>query len=139
MGLTSCASSIGQEAAGAALAEPARDDLYIDGCVEGLKRKRDLVVAALRGMEGVKLGGDPQGAFYVFPDVSGLMGKRTQGGAIIETSHDLALHLLQDYSVALVPGEGFGFTRTLRISYATAVPTLQECMKRMSTCFASLV
>jgi len=136
--LTSCASSIAQEAAKEALADAERDDKFIQQSIEELKAKRDLTCTRISEIPGTTLRDVPEGAFYVFPSVSELIGKKTPAGEVLSTSHDLCLHLLKDYNVALVPGEGFGYTETIRISYATSVPVIEEAMRRMSKCFAAL-
>jgi aspartate aminotransferase len=80
-----------------------------------------------------------QGAFYVLPIVSHVFGKYTPKGLRIETCEDFTLHLLEDYLVALVPGAAFGADDTVRISYATDVPSLTKAMSQFCLCLANLV
>ena len=80
-------------------------------------------------IEGVKTN-LPEGAFYVFPDISSFFGKVGNGKAI-NTAEDLAMYLLDDALVALVSGEAFGDPNCIRISYAASEETLIEAMKRI--------
>src|SRR5207244_44872 len=79
-----------------------------------------LMVEGLGTMPGVRLA-PPQGAFYVFPDVSGFFGRRGPDGAI-GSATDLSMYLLRHAGVASVPGEGFGAPAHVRFSYAAARP-----------------
>jgi len=133
--INTCASAICQHAAVTALQTP---DSWMSDMVATMRKKRDMVVAALRAMPGVKVPVVPQGAFYVMPDVSANYGKKTAAGAIINGSTDLCLHLLADYSTALVPGIAFGFDGGIRVAYATDMETLTEAMSRLHKCLAAL-
>jgi aspartate aminotransferase len=76
----------------------------------------------------------PTGAFYAFPNVSGLLGRHSPSGSI-RTPTDLANHLLQEFKVAVVPGEPFGSTQHIRLSYATSMETIIRGMDRLDAAF----
>ncbi|MFT3792671.1 MAG: pyridoxal phosphate-dependent aminotransferase [Rudaea sp.] len=98
--------------------------------------KRDRVLAALDSIPGVKCP-RPQGAFYVFPDVSVAFGKK-HGSIAIDNDVDLCNALLEAKGVACVPGSAFGEPRALRISYTCPDAQLDEGMKRIKDFFAEL-
>ncbi len=100
------------------------------------KGRRDLVLAALNAMPGVKTN-VPQGAFYVFPDISSFFGK-SYNGKTIHTAEDLCLYLLSEALVALVTGEAFGDPNCIRISYAASEETLTKAMARVKEALAKL-
>jgi aspartate aminotransferase len=101
------------------------------------RQRRDLVVDALNAMPGITCH-RPEGAFYVFPNVAGCLGRTTAKGARIESDGDFAMALLDEGHVALVGGEGFGMSPYVRISYATDTDSLREAMKRMAVFTAGL-
>lgn len=126
---TSAPCSISQKAGVAALQmgdEPVAD------MVSAFRRRRDFVLERLHEIEGVDCP-TPQGAFYLFPDVSAYFGAQTPGGERIETSEDLCFFLLEEHHVALVPGEAFGAPTGLRLSYAAAMADLEKAMDRIAT------
>jgi aspartate aminotransferase len=123
---TSGTSSITQRATIAALeADPA----ILNDMITAFKHRRDLVLNHLNQMPGVKTN-VPDGAFYVFPDVSSFFGK-SFNGVIINSASDLCLFLLSEALVALVTGEAFGDPNCIRISYAASENTLNDAMTRM--------
>jgi len=130
---TSGASSIAQKAAEAAYDGPQE-------CVEEMRRaferRRDLVVRLARGIPGLKVN-EPQGAFYLFPEVSAYLGKRC-GGRVIETSGDLAMYLLEEAHVATVDGAAFRAPGYIRLSYATSDANITEAMARIADALARL-
>ena len=97
--------------------------------VEEYQKRRDRVVAALNGMDGVTCA-CPAGAFYVFPNVSALLG----AGSPCATAAELAARILSEGGVALLPGTDFGASGEgyLRLSYVRDMATLEEGMKRMA-------
>ena len=97
--------------------------------IEAFKNRRELVLSALREIEGVNIN-VPEGAFYAFPDVSYFYGQSYDGEAINNGS-DLAMYLLNNANVALVTGEAFGDPNCIRISYAASEEVLTEAMKRI--------
>src|SRR4029450_3029998 len=98
---------------------------------------RDLVVAAMRGIEGIQVM-VPDGAFYVFPNCEALLGKRTPKGKASATDRDRCMYFLEEAGVALVPGSAFELPGHFRISYAAADATLAEGMKRVTAACADL-
>ncbi len=123
---TSGTCSITQKATIAAMdADPA----VLKDMIAAFHKRRDLVIAALNTIKGVKTN-LPEGAFYVFPDISYFIGK-SFNGTKINTAEDLCMYLLSDALVALVSGEAFGDPNCIRISYAASEETLTEAMKRI--------
>ncbi len=123
---TSATCSITQKAAIAALeADPA----VLKDMIKAFEGRRKLVLDALNDMKGVKAN-VPEGAFYVFPDVSYFYGK-SFNGKVIKDCEDLSLFLLDEALVALVTGEAFGAPNCIRISYATSEEILTEAMRRI--------
>jgi aspartate aminotransferase len=102
------------------------------------KERRDLVVAMLNDAPGLSCP-TPEGAFYVYPDASGVMGKTTPKGKKIETDADLIDYLLDDHRVAAVHGAAFGLSPGFRISYATSNEALREACTRIQSACADLV
>jgi len=111
---------------------------FIAGRVEIFKQRRDLVVEMLNNADGLTCG-TPDGAFYVFPDCSGLIGKRTQNGVVINTDEDFVRELLLDEAVAVVQGAAFGMSPAFRVSYATSDDLLVEGCTRIQKFCQSLV
>lgn len=93
------------------------------------KRRRNLIISNLKNIPGLKVN-QPQGAFYVFPDVSSFFGK-SDGLTKIETAYDLSMYLLRDAKVAVVTGEAFGNDKCIRISYATSDHLLVDACARI--------
>ncbi|MDZ7808332.1 MAG: pyridoxal phosphate-dependent aminotransferase [Gracilimonas sp.] len=101
------------------------------------KKRRDYLVEALNSIEGVSCF-TPGGAFYVFPDISHYIGCTTPEGTNIESSTDLCLYLLDEFGLALVPGDAFGEPNGIRLSYAASMDDLKEAMERLKKGLASL-
>ena len=125
---TAGVSTVGQAAAAAALDGPQelvaeRAELY--------RRRRDLVVDGLNAIPGISCH-RPEGAFYVYPNIAGCLGRTTGAGKRIETDEDFALACLDEAHVALVHGAAFGMSPYLRISYATDDASLAEAIRRMA-------
>ena len=93
-------------------------------------QRRDLMVSGLKAIHGFEVN-IPQGAFYIFPDVSALFGKRHAGGSI-QSGQDLAMYLLEAADVATVGGDAFGSPNCLRISYAASEEQLNEALRRIA-------
>ncbi len=93
-------------------------------------RRRNLVVDMLNAAEGITCP-TPEGAFYVYPDISGCLGKTSAGGAKIETDEDFASALLEENGVAVVFGAAFGLSPNFRVSYATSDAALKEACSRI--------
>jgi aspartate aminotransferase len=124
---TSGISTISQAAAAAALDGP--QDLVAERAAI-YKQRRDLVVDMLNAAPGIACH-KPEGAFYVFPNIAGCLGKTTKGGKRIETDTDFALALLEEKYVAAVQGAAYGMSPYLRISYATDTESLREACARI--------
>ena len=130
----SCATTITQKAAEAAYAGP-------QDCVEEMRkafeRRRNLIVQLAKDIPGMKVL-EPQGAFYLFPDVSDFFGKQ-YNGQCINNADDLVTFLLQEAHVALVSGTAFGEDNCIRFSYATSENLIIEAMRRTKEALAKLV
>ena len=131
---TSNPSSISQYAAIAALNGP-QD--FIAERAQAFERRRDLVVSMLNQASGIHCP-RPEGAFYVYPSVAGLIGKKTQGGVVIDTDEAFVSELLKGEDVAAVQGAAFGLSPFFRISYATSDEVLEEACRRIQRFCASL-
>ncbi len=130
---TSGACSIAQKAAEAALNA---GNSECKKMTQVFKSRRDLVLGLLKEIPGLKLN-TPQGAFYIFAEVSAFLGKEAEGMKI-NTSDDLAMYLLEKGHVATVGGISFGSPECLRLSYATSDDRLIEAVKRMKEALAKL-
>jgi aspartate aminotransferase len=124
--VTSNPASVSQWAAVEALAGP-QDE--IAKMVGEFDRRRRFIIEALNAVPGVRCN-TAKGAFYAFPNVSGLFGKRWKGG-VIRGSADVCAFLLEDARIACVAGVDFGSDDHIRISYATGLDTIREGMRRM--------
>ena len=132
---TSNPCSISQAAALAALTGPQE---FLKERNAKFKERRDLVVAMLNDAPGLSCP-TPEGAFYVYPDASGVMGKTTPKGKKIENDADLIDYFLDDWRVAAVHGGAFGLSPGFRISYATSSDILKEACTRIQSACAALV
>ena len=94
-------------------------------------KRRDFVIGELKKINGIKIN-QPQGAFYVFPDVSFFFNK-SYNNYSINNANDLSLYLLETAKVALVTGNAFGSPNCIRISYAASIENLKEAMSRITT------
>ena len=129
----SCATTIAQKAAEAAYAGPQE-------CVEEMRqafeRRRNLILELAKDIPGLKVL-EPQGAFYLFPDVTAFFGKQ-YNGQTIHTADDVVTFILQEAHVALVSGSAFGEDNCIRISYATSEDLIIEAMRRTKEALAKL-
>lgn len=130
---TSGASSIAQRAA---LKAVSSDWEQFDFMRISFRQRRDLILELMQDIPGLKMN-KPQGAFYVFPDVSSYFGKKS-GDTVIKSATDLCMFLLNEGKVALVTGEAFGDDRCIRISYATGEDKIREAVKRIRETLARL-
>lgn len=131
---TSNPCSIAQAAAAAALGGPTQ---FLDDRNAAFKKRRDMVVAMLNDAPGLDCP-TPDGAFYVYPDASGCMGKKTPDGQTIETDEELIDYFLDSVGVAAVPGSAFGLSPAFRVSYATSEAVLKEACVRIQRACAAL-
>ncbi len=130
---TSGTSSVSQRAALAAL-QPGHT--FTSEIKEVFLKRRDLVLNLLAQIDGIRCN-KPQGAFYVFPDVSAYFGK-SHGENTIQNSTDFALYTLREAHVSLVMGEAFGDDNCVRISYATNEATLTKAVERIKLALQKL-
>ncbi len=131
---TSAPSSISQAAGLAAYSNDLSEVLAMR---DEFKKRRDYMVDNLNAIDGVDCF-TPGGAFYVFPDISAHLGKSTPDGNKLETSTDLCLYLLDEFGLAVVPGDAFGEPNGLRMSYAAGMKDLEEAMDRFRKGIGSL-
>jgi len=131
---TSNPSSISQWATVAALNGP-QD--YLKEWVKSFQGRRDLVVGMLNQTKGLSCA-TPKGAFYVYPNCEGCLGKTTPDGKVLKTESDFVTGLLEAEGVATVPGEAFGLSPYFRISYASSTEELEDACQRIQRFAASL-
>ena len=131
---TSNPCSIAQAASVAALTG---DQAFLKDNARLFQSRRDLVVSMLNQATGITCP-RPEGAFYVYPEFSALIGKSTPNGRTIATDEDFVTYLLDDAKVAAVQGEAFGLSPAMRISYATSDELLREACERIQTACAAL-
>ncbi|HET8613100.1 MAG TPA: pyridoxal phosphate-dependent aminotransferase [Sphingomonas sp.] len=131
---TSNPSSIAQAAATAALSGR---QTFLKERAQAFQRRRDLVVDRLNAIAGMACP-KPEGAFYVYPDVSGLIGKTTPSGHVIDSDEALVGYLLDAGRVAAVHGGAFGLSPAFRVSYATSDELLAQACDRIAEACAAL-
>ena len=131
---TSGISTIAQKAALAAYEGPQQ---CVADMLAAFRRRRDLVVELARRIPGLKVN-EPQGAFYLFPEVSAYLGRRC-GDRVITTDDDLAMYLLEEGHVATVSGSAFCMPGYIRLSYAASDDQLREAFARIEKALARLV
>ena len=131
---TSNASSISQAASVAALNGPT-DFIPRNNAV--FKQRRDLIVSMLNQANGIRCP-RPEGAFYVYPNCSGTIGKKTPDGKTIGNDTDFVNYLLEAEGLSVVQGSAFGMGPAFRISYATATDLLEEAGRRIQRACAAL-
>lgn len=130
---TSCPSSIAQKAAEAAYNGP--QECVAEMC-EAFRRRRDLVVELASAIPGLKVN-RPDGAFYLFPEVSSYFGK-SFGDRKINDASDLAMYLLEEGHVATVAGDAFALPGYIRLSYATSDENIRQAIARISEALSRL-
>ncbi|QPD04126.1 MAG: Aspartate aminotransferase B [Candidatus Nitrospira kreftii] len=130
---TSNPCSIAQKAAVAALR---LGDPFTIKMVEEFSRRRTTIVKGLNKISGVSCR-MPQGAFYAFPNIKGVLGKQGPSG-MLKTPNDVAQYLLNEAQIATVPGEPFGSREHLRLSYATSMTNITRGLERLEQAFAKL-
>ena len=130
---TSNPTSIAQAAALEAISGP-QDD--VDRMVREFNKRRDVIVDRLNSIEGIRCL-KPQGAFYVFPNISALFGRAAKGRKL-GSPCEVADYLLEEARVAVVPGEDFGSSEHIRFSYATALEDIEKGCKRIEAAIGKL-
>ena len=124
------------------VAQKAAEAAYVGSqdCIEEMRkafeRRRNLIVELLGEIPGLRIN-NPQGAFYIFPEVSAYFGKKN-GDAVIKDSHDLSMYLLEEAHVATVEGAAFCAPDYIRLSYATSVENIKEAVARIKVALAKL-
>jgi aspartate aminotransferase len=131
---TSATSSITQKAAVAALDGDMKPSMEM---VKAFKRRRNLILEEVKNIPHW-ICNNPDGAFYLFPDISYYFGK-TFEGKTIQTATDLCMYLLHNAHVSMVTGEAFGAPQCLRISYATSDEKIIEAMRRIKVALDQLI
>jgi aspartate aminotransferase len=131
---TTHTSSVSQAAAVAALNGP-QDFIEKHNAV--FKDRRDLVVSMLNQAPGLSCP-TPEGAFYVYPNCAGVIGRTTPDGKTLETDTDFVTYILEAEGVAAVQGEAFGLSPHFRVSYATATELLEDACQRIQRACAAL-
>ncbi|MDC0178086.1 pyridoxal phosphate-dependent aminotransferase [Polaribacter sp.] len=124
--ITSGTNCIAQRAAITAVLAPVSKIQYM---VDEFKTRRDIIIELLREIDGFKVN-VPEGAFYVFPDISAFFGK-TINGVKIENASDFSLFILEKANVATVTGDAFGTPNCIRLSYAASELQIREAIKRI--------
>jgi aspartate aminotransferase len=132
---TSNPCSISQHAALEALSGPQE---FLGDWRKVFQGRRDLVVSMLNEAQGIRCP-KPEGAFYVYPDISGCIGKATPAGTVISNDEVFATALLEETGVAVVFGAAFGVSPNFRVSYATSDAVLREACARIQRFCAGLV
>ena len=102
------------------------------------RERRDVAVKLLSGIEGLKVV-VPEGAFYVFPDCNGLMGKTTPAGDMLRTDTDLTNYLLKEAGVALIDGTAYGAPGTFRLSFAASMDAVAQGCEGIRAACAQLI
>ena len=103
---------------------------------KAFERRRDLITDLLSKVPGLKIN-HPEGAFYIFPEVSAYFGKKF-GDKVINDANDLALYLLEEGHVATVNGDAFCAPGYIRLSYATSDENIKEAVRRIAEALAKL-
>ena len=131
---TSCACSVSQAAALAAL----RGELtFLPGWVATYQSRRDTALQRLASIPGLSCS-SPEGAFYLWVNCAGLIGKRTEAGQRLDTDLDVALYFLESAGVAVIGGTSYGLSPYFRISIATGIDVIEEACRRMAGAVAKL-
>lgn len=134
--ITSAPSSIAQRATLRAMECNPKESADVKNMLAAFRERRDLLISLLKDIPGIKTN-QPQGAFYVFPDVSYYYGKSYEGN-VINGGEDLCMYLLNTVFVALVSGAAFGDPNCVRFSYATSNENLIEAVKRIKEALGKL-
>ncbi|HNX43844.1 MAG TPA: pyridoxal phosphate-dependent aminotransferase [Bacteroidales bacterium] len=133
---TSGTCSISQRAAITAMKTDPAESEDIKSMIHAFKYRRDLAISMLKQIPGITVN-VPDGAFYLFPEISQYFGK-SNGSHVINSGADLCDYILDTAYVALVPGSAFGTPNCIRISYATSEDNLQEAIRRIETALSKL-
>jgi aspartate aminotransferase len=113
------------------------NDSFVSKNIKVIKINKDLIVKGLNSISGISCI-DPGGAFYVFPSCKNFFNLKTPKGEIIRSSIDFASYLLEEYNIAVVPGEAFGMSGYFRISYTIDIEFLKKLLDRLENACSSL-
>jgi len=130
--ITSGTNCIAQRAVITALQAPVSDVQYM---IDAFRNRRTLILDLLNTIEGF-ICNEPEGAFYVFPDISYFFGK-TLNGTLIKDASDFSMYLLEQAGVATVTGVAFGNDNSIRISYAASTDDIKEAVSRIKKAVSS--
>ncbi|MBB1628987.1 aminotransferase class I/II-fold pyridoxal phosphate-dependent enzyme [Achromobacter sp. UMC71] len=125
---TSCVSAISQAAACVALTA---DQACVGHAAAMFEARRDRIVAGLNAAPGIRCP-QPDGAFYVYPGVQGLLGRRSPAGHLLRTDLDVVMFLLDEAGVAVLDGHAYGLSPYLRLSFATSMENIEEGCRRIA-------
>ncbi len=131
--MSSCPASMSQAAAAAAMDG---DQSFVTDCVRVYRQRRDIAVEAINAIPGLSCAA-PSGAFYLYPNCSGVIGKTTPEGRVIGNDLDFVLYLL-DSGVAAIHGAAYGLSPYFRISTATSTELVEEACRRIAAACAAL-
>ncbi len=126
--------AVSQAAAAEALSG---DQSFVSQSVAVYRRRRDVALAALRAVPGLHCR-TPEGAFYLYVNCAGLLGKATPDGKRLETDHDVVMYLLESEGVAVIAGSAYGLAPFFRMSIATAQETIEEGCLRIARAVSRL-
>jgi len=132
--VTSGATSFGQKAAAIALDSDLAPTYEM---VKAFKKRRELIISRLEQIPLLMVN-RPEGAFYIFPDVSAYFGRTSTSGYIVRDADDLSMYLLSAAQVSTVSGVAFGNDRCIRLSYATSEAKIEEAVTRIANALAQL-
>jgi len=121
----------------AALAGLNGDRKFLEPCLKAFNERKNLVVEGLNSIDGISCK-MPKGAFYAYPNVSGLIGKKTKNGKSLSNDTEVVEWILEEAKVAAVPGSAFGLEPYFRVSYATSLEVLKEAMNRIEKAVLTL-
>jgi aspartate aminotransferase len=133
--MSSCPSSVSQAAAAFALAN---DQTFITDSVRVYKDRRDYACARLNAIPGLSCL-VPDGAFYLYPNCGGVIGKKTPDGRVIENDLDFVLYLLDGVGVAALQGAAYGLSPYFRLSFATSMEAITEACDRIEKAVKALI
>lgn len=132
--ISSCPSSVSQAAAAYALSA---DQSFVRDSVRVYRERRDYACGRLNAIDGLSCQ-VPDGAFYLFPNCAGVIGRKTPEGKVIETDLDFVLYLLDGVGVAALQGAAYGLSPYFRLSIATSMEVIQEACDRIERAVAAL-
>ena len=122
----------------AALAGLNGDRKFLEPCLKAFNERKNLVVEGLNSIEGISCL-MPKGAFYAYPNVSGLIGKKTKNGKSLNNDTEVVEWILEEAKVAAVPGSAFGLEPYFRVSYATSTEDLKIAIQNLKNSVSELI